>query len=140
MNTVNDTTQANNITSSASSFRGPTTVLCAALLIAAAVCTAARAENWPAFRGPQGTGVSAEKALPPSWSDKENVRWRIALPDRGNSTPAVWGERVFVSQAIQKESRRTLMCFNRADGKLLWQSGAKYEQREPTNVSAGVKM
>ena len=59
--------------------------------------------------------------LPLKWSKTDNVRWRVPLPGPGNSSPIVWGDRVFVSQAVEKENRRTLMCFNRTDGKLLWQ-------------------
>jgi outer membrane protein assembly factor BamB len=67
------------------------------------------------------------------WSTNENIRWRVALPDPGNSTPIVWGNRVFVTQAIAKEGRRLLMCFNRRDGKLLWQQGPTYAEQEPTH-------
>src|SRR5437667_5749085 len=90
------------------------------------------AGNWPGWRGPDGGGVSSDKNLPRQWSTNENVRWRIVLPDRGNSSPIVWGNRVFITQAIEKENRRTLMCFDRANGKLLWQSGVTYAQNEPT--------
>ncbi|PYJ61050.1 MAG: serine/threonine protein kinase [Verrucomicrobia bacterium] len=89
------------------------------------------ADNWPQWRGPAGTGVSAEKNLPLHWGTNENVRWRVPLPERGNSTPIVWGKRVFLTQAA--ENRRTLMCFNRADGKLLWQSGVTYPEKESTH-------
>lgn len=61
-----------------------------------------------------------------------NVRWRVELPERGNSSQVVWGDRVFVAQAISGEHRRTVMCFARSDGKLLWQSGATYTDYEPT--------
>jgi len=94
----------------------------------------ALAEDWPAWRGPDGTGVSADAAFPLKWSDTQNECWRVALPDRGNSTPIVWGNRVFITQAIEKEQRRTLMCFARDSGRLLWQSGVTYQQREPTNA------
>src|SRR5262245_15810908 len=82
---------------------------------------AADAANWPAWRGPEGTGVTVERDLPLHWGTNENVRWRAPLPERGNSTPIVWGQRVFVTQA--EVSRRTLMCLDRANGKLLWQQG-----------------
>src|SRR3954447_24478853 len=62
------------------------------------------AQNWPAWRGPRGTGVGDSKDVkepPLKWTEKQNVRWRVALPDRGNSTPIVWGDRVFVTQAIE---------------------------------------
>lgn len=94
----------------------------------------ARAENWPEWRGPSGTGVCADKSLPLEWSGTQNVRWRVPLPDRGNSTPIIWGDRIFLTQAIEAEHRRTLLCFNRADGRLLWQSGVTYTGHEPTNA------
>src|SRR4051795_9599422 len=97
------------------------------------IVTQALAENWPAWRGPQGTGATSEKNLPMHWSANENIRWKVPLPDRGNSTPIVWGDRIFLTQAIEKENRRTLMCLDRASGKLLWQSGATYAEKEPTH-------
>ncbi len=101
------------------------------LLIANAVW----ADNWPAWRGPEGTGVSTEKNLPTKWSATENVRWRTPLPERGNSTPVVWGNRVFITQAIEKENRRMLMCFDRANGKRLWQSGVTFAEKEATHAT-----
>src|ERR1700722_361796 len=95
--------------------------------------SSAIAENWPAWRGPAGTGVSADGDLPLNWDVKQNVLWRVPLPDRGNSTPIVWGDRIFITQGIEREHRRTVMCFARADGKLLWESGVKHEDLEPTN-------
>jgi outer membrane protein assembly factor BamB len=90
------------------------------------------AANWPGWRGPEGTGTSKEKNLPLNWTTNENVRWRVDLPGRGNSSPIVWGDRVFVTQAVSADNRRTLMCFDRASGKLLWQSGVTYAEREQT--------
>ena len=94
---------------------------------------ASHAGNWPAWRGPEGMGVSSEKNIPLRWSTNENVRWRTGLPERGNSTPIIWGNRVFVTQAIEKEKRRVLMCFDRATGSLLWQVGPAVAESEPTH-------
>ncbi len=93
------------------------------------------AGNWPAWRGPHGTGLSDETSLPLHWSTNENVRWRVPLPDRGNSTPVIWGNRVFITQAIDGKPvhRRTLICFDRSTGKLLWQTGIDVTEREPTH-------
>ncbi len=99
--------------------------------VLAALSTNINAANWPAWRG-DGTGVSADKKLPVNWGTNENVRWRVPLPERANSSPIVWGNRVFVAQAVSGENRRTLMCFDRKDGKLLWQSGVTYAEREQT--------
>src|SRR2546428_610868 len=60
------------------------------------------AENWPAWRGPQDNGISTETDLPTHWSATENVRWKAPLPDRGNSSPIVWNNRIFVTQAKDK--------------------------------------
>lgn len=89
------------------------------------------AADWPAWRGPSGIGVSSETTLPTRWSTTENVKWRVALPEPGNSTPIVSGGRVFVTQAVG--DRRTLMCFDRADGRLLWQQGVTTREKEPTH-------
>jgi len=67
-------------------------------------------------------GVSTEKKLPLHWSTNENVRWRVHCGTRQLNTCNL-GQPVFVTQAIVKENRRTLMCFDRRDGKLLWQAG-----------------
>jgi outer membrane protein assembly factor BamB len=91
------------------------------------------AANWPAWRGPFGTGVCLETNLPLRWSTNEHVRWRAPLPERGNATPVVWGDRVFVPQAIEKQNRRNLMCFDKSTGKLVWQSGVTYAEKEPTH-------
>jgi outer membrane protein assembly factor BamB len=94
-------------------------------------CLVASAGDWPAWRGPLGTGVCDEKNLPTVWGTNQNVRWRVALPEPGNSTPIVWGDRVFVTQPVG--DRRTLMCFQRSDGKLLWQAGVTTREQEPTH-------
>src|SRR5262245_26531428 len=64
--------------------------------------SSSRAHNWPAWRGPTGQGTSAETNLPVTWSATENVKWKVPLPDEGNSTPVVWGDRVFLTQATDK--------------------------------------
>jgi outer membrane protein assembly factor BamB len=93
------------------------------------------AAPWPAWRGPAGTGVCLETNLPLHWSATENVRWKAPLPEPGQSTPVVWGERIFVSQAVEKGNRRTLLCFDRADGALRWQVGVAYAGDEPSHPS-----
>lgn len=100
-------------------------------LALAAITLPLRAGNWPAWRGPMGTGVAEEKNLPLKWGPAENVKWRVALPERGNSTPIVWNDRLFVTQPVG--DRRTLMCLNRADGRLRWQQGVPTKEKEPTH-------
>ena len=91
----------------------------------------ASGENWPAWRGADGSGTYPNQDLPLHWGPNQNVRWHVPLPERGNSTPVIWNERVFVTQAI--ENRRTLMCFDRRDGRLLWQMGPTWTEKELTH-------
>lgn len=106
------------------------------LTMAFLACGAANdalAENWPNWRGPQGTNVSGESNLPLKWSATENIRWKTKLPSAGNSTPIVWEQSIFVTQPDGQ--RRTLMCSDRGSGKLRWQVGPTYAVAEPTHAT-----
>ncbi len=91
------------------------------------------AANWPQWRGPRGDGISDETDLPTHWNREENVRWRAALPEPGNSTPVVWENRVFVTQPMAGGERRTVICFDRESGTRLWQSGVDAKEMERTH-------
>jgi len=70
------------------------------LLVLAAFGAVASAEDWPQWRGPQGTGVSTERNLPVRWSATENMAWRADLGGAGVSSPIVLGTRVFVTSQL----------------------------------------
>lgn len=78
-------------------------------------------ENWPAWRG-DGSGVAPGKALPVSWNETENVRWRVTLPGEGNSSPVVWGRRVFLTAALHDGATRLVLCLDADTGRTLWQT------------------
>lgn len=97
---------------------------------------AAFADPWPAWRGDLlGSGKTSETGLPVEWGPDKNVRWRVELPERGNSTPVIHGDRIFVTQAVTEGNWRGLMCFARKDGALLWKSGLTYDKEERTHKS-----
>jgi outer membrane protein assembly factor BamB len=104
-------------------------------IVLASIASTLSAANWPAWRGPEGTGVCTEKELPLHWSAADGVKWRIPLPERGNSTPIVWDKRVFITQAIEQTGRRELICFDRADGRLLWRQGVTFPGKELTHAT-----
>jgi outer membrane protein assembly factor BamB len=104
-----------------------------ALSILFAVASCAHAENWPAWRGPTGLGYSAEKDPPLAWSEKENIRWKTPLPDKGNASPIVWGDRIFLTQCTNKGGKRGVICIDRANGKQLWFRTVDYKDTEPTH-------
>ena len=69
----------------------------ATLLLAS---TNIHAQHWPQFRGPAGGVAPDDPALPDSWSETQNVAWKIDVPGRSWSSPVVWGDHVFVTTAI----------------------------------------
>lgn len=80
--------------------------LCCIIVVLAGFSVHLGAENWPHWRGPTATGVSAEVRLPERWSDSENVAWKTTIRGAGISSPIVWGDLVFLtSQAGSGEVR-----------------------------------
>src|SRR5262252_3014845 len=56
-------------------------------------------DHWPQWRGPFFNGV-ARGTAPTEWSDTKNIKWKIAIPGRGFSTPVIWGDRIFLTTAV----------------------------------------
>ena len=76
--------------------------------------------TWPGLRGPSGLGVIEAMDLPLAWDSESewNVLWKSPIPLAGNSTPVVWGNRLFLTGADQ--DHRKVFCYHTQDGKLLW--------------------
>jgi outer membrane protein assembly factor BamB len=74
-------------------------------LVAVTLPAVLRAEpaTWPQWRGPGSQGVSSEKGLPTEWSSARNVLWKADIPGRGHSSPIVWGDRIFLTTALEGE-------------------------------------
>jgi outer membrane protein assembly factor BamB len=103
------------------------------LLVLLLVSAPAGAGNWPAWRGPNADGISDERNLPVKWSASENIRWKVPLPEEGNSTPIIWGDRVFLTQALEKGKRRALLAFDRQTGRKLWQQEVPCQVEETSH-------
>lgn len=63
--------------------------------------------DWPSWRGPTGTVVTAEKGLPAQWDEASGIAWRVKLSGTGVSTPIVAGPHLFVTSQIGSGARRT---------------------------------
>ncbi|MHB1035220.1 MAG: outer membrane protein assembly factor BamB family protein [Pirellulales bacterium] len=94
------------------------------------------AADWPQFRGPGGTAISADKGLPETWSATENIVWKTKLPGAGASSPITLGDKIFLTcysgygqseddAGKQEDLRQHVVCANRADGKILWTADIK---------------
>ena len=79
------------------------------------------ASYWPRWRGPSGQGLATDSGYPDRWSSTENVLWRATVPGRGHSSPIVWKDRIFLT-TVRGDGRVAMLAFNRADGKLLWET------------------
>ncbi len=99
------------------------------------------AENWPMFRGPDGSGTSTDESLPVKWTADENLLWSTDLPGPGSSSPIVWNDRVFVTcysgygvdpedAGDPSELKRHLLCMDRRSGKLIWQATVDASSQE----------
>jgi len=116
---------------------------------------------WPAWRGPNATGAAVKGDPPTTWSESQNIKWKVAVPGAGSSSPVIWADRIIfltaelispqavaptplvmaaagprqgggpggrggrgggLSSAPAGKYRFSVVCLNRADGKLLWQT------------------
>jgi outer membrane protein assembly factor BamB len=124
----------------------------AAVILVIASFSLAYAENWPSWRGPGALGISSEKGIPAKWDLSKNIKWKVEVPGLGHSSPIVWGDRIFVTTAVNSNpaeenfqkgfpmgSRKTdtediswkVLCFDKETGKLLWEKTAV--TRKPVN-------
>jgi len=112
-------------------------------LLGCCLLPAARAGDWPGWRGPTGMGHTDEKDLPLNWDARtgRNVLWKLQLhggaknnpefSSPGWSSPIVHGDRVFLTTSVwpagmtEKERRASIpsqhvLCVRAGDGQLLW--------------------
>jgi outer membrane protein assembly factor BamB len=93
----------------------------AGVLMAVALATTVSAADWPQWRGPARTAVSAETGLLPAWpAEGPRLVWRVDDLGAGFSTPTVAGDRLYVlvNRGVQDE---WLQARATADGKLAWE-------------------
>jgi outer membrane protein assembly factor BamB len=77
------------------------------------------AGDWPRFRGPNGTGI-VDADVPLKWSKSENLTWKVKLPGRGNSSPIVIKNHLFIQSATMDGSKRMLICLDANTGTTKW--------------------
>jgi outer membrane protein assembly factor BamB len=95
---------------------GPEFILAVLLLC---VSRASAADSWPQFRGPDGQGHAAATGLPLTWSQDENVAWKVELPGAGFSSPVIEGDEIWLTAAEDEGHSFHALAVNRTTGKLL---------------------
>ncbi len=76
-------------------------------------------DQWPQFRGPDGTGHSDVKDLPLTWSETENIVWKTPIHDRGWSSPVVYGKQVWLTSGSKDGRQLYALCLDRDTGKVI---------------------
>ncbi len=106
-------------------------------------------QYWPQWRGPLGTGVAPKANPPVEWSENKNIRWKLALPGSGHSTPIIWGDRILITTAVPygepaepmfdqapgthdslpvtHHRRFVVLAVNRRDGRIIWRRTVRKE-------------
>lgn len=94
-------------------------------------------ENWPTWRGPSGDGVvaSESESYATEWSSDQNILWKTDLRAPGNSSPVIWGDRVFITQGEDGNRRCSLICFDAKDGRQLWDQHIDRGEVEPAHTT-----
>jgi len=112
--------------------------------------TAIQAQDWPQFRGQDGSGVATNSdSLPTQWSPNANIAWKAEMPGPGASSPIIVGDKVFVTcysgYGLDREEpgdmeklMRHLVCFDRGTGEKLWQTDVKAALPEDPYTGAGI--
>jgi outer membrane protein assembly factor BamB len=89
------------------------------LAISIPMSQALAATPWPEFRGATGDGVSQEQNLPVEWSESRGVAWKTAIPGKAWSSPVIWDDLVWISNATEDGTRLSAMAVARDNGRIV---------------------
>jgi outer membrane protein assembly factor BamB len=111
-------------------------IIASSLSALAIAATYADEPNWPRWRGSLQNGHTNEQSLPVKWS-ADDVAWKAKLPGSGQSSPVIWGDRIFLTSALEQGKERLVLGIDRKTGKILWQQSAWKGEPEPVHNMNG---
>jgi outer membrane protein assembly factor BamB len=106
------------------------------LALSALAAVHSHADNWPRFRGPNGSGLS-DAAIPAEWRPANHL-WTTTLPAAGHGSPVVWNGRIFLLCGDEETGARSALCISAADGAILWKkdiAGSPYRHHRFNSVA-----
>ena len=116
--------------------KSPAALLLASLLLS----SAALAENWPSWRGPNQDGSSGETGLPVKFSTTEGVRWAAEVPGLSASVPVIWGDNIFITAPIDAEKKLVGLCYDKQTGREKWRTtiseGSEIQWDDKSNLAS----
>ncbi|MFI4874793.1 MAG: PQQ-binding-like beta-propeller repeat protein [Blastopirellula sp. JB062] len=77
-------------------------------------------ETWPRFRGENGAGLASAIDLKLPFQASEDICWKTSLPGVGNSSPVIWGDKIFLLSGEADGSFVYALCLDAASGEILW--------------------
>ena len=81
-------------------------------LICLSLAPLAAQENWPEFRGPTADGHTGGPPLPMDLDQPSRVRWQISFPGKAWSSPVVWGDQIWLTNATEDGKQMSALCFD----------------------------
>jgi outer membrane protein assembly factor BamB len=98
------------------------------LVILSALTIVSQADDWPRYRGPNGSGISSETSLTTEWSDDKNLTWKTDLPGSGSSSPIISNGKIFIASysgygadgGSVESLKRNLSCIDQKSGEIDW--------------------
>jgi len=110
-----------------------------ALLASANICLAQENE-WRSWRGPNKNGVAENQSPVTTWSETENVLWKIPIPGRGHSWPIVHENLILLTTSDVEAQTQSVVCVDRNKHEIVWQKvvneGNFNPKIYPTNTHA----
>ena len=99
------------------------------------------ASYWTRWRGPSGQGNVEGTGYVDTWSNTENVKWKVTVPGDGHSSPIVWKDHLFLTTSRDGGARVSMLAYDRRDGKLLWETqvpttGVEHKYEKNSHASA----
>lgn len=131
------------------------------------VAAAAGPADWPSFRGAGALGLAPDAATVAAWdvAASQNILWKAPVPGLGHSSPVIWGDRLFITTAVNQTKTASLkvglygdpesaedndaqqwqvLCFDKKTGQALWQqtahAGPPRLKRHPKATHANCSM
>ena len=77
-------------------------------------------ENWTSYRGPTDQGGADDANLPLEWSENKNVAWKTRVDGKAWSSPVIWGDRIFLTNAPPDGSSLSILCIDKQTGEILY--------------------
>jgi len=94
-------------------------LLCPSILILVFTANLSTAQEWPRFRGPNGSGIGEISSLPADFT-KADYDWAVKLEGTGHSSPVLWGDRLFLTITGKDGEQRRVECYDGVTGGRQW--------------------